>query len=310
MGKAVVLIGVDVETDVGSFTPFYEGVKRGVPLLLDIFENEGVKGTFYFTGDAARENPVQAKLAAGGPSEVGCHSLYHETVGDELFPIPGVRPLLPHEVEPRLRLATEWVENASGTRPVSFRSPRLWGGTAAVNALERLGYSTDASYPRYFYRKQFAPYYPSRSDWREKGGGRLLEIPNFADMTMVSRDGPLGRDRDQWPLFRTKGAEILFEKIKGFVRFVSGKNLPAVVCLYIHPWEFIPCERKYNFGEATVIPDRFITKNTGKAAARELVKLIRLLKGFGAEFLTAREIGRLDIFTGPAAGAESVVTRT
>lgn len=288
-----VLIGVDVETDVGSFTPFYEGVKKGLPLLLDIFETHNVKGTFYFTGDSARENPQQAKLVAKSDSEVGCHSLYHETVGDELFPIPGVKPLLPFEVEPRLKLATEWVEEASGIRPVSFRCPRLWGSTAVVNALENLGYVSDASYPMYFYRKQFAPYYPSKENWTKKGKSTVLEIPNFADMVMQSYDSPLERDRDQWPQFRTKGADFMLDKIKGFVNFVRQKDLPAVVCLYIHPWEFIPCKKSYYFGEATVIPDEFIIKNTGDKAITELKKLIKGLKAIGAEFNTAKEIAQM-----------------
>lgn len=290
MDKTIVLIGVDVETDVGSFTPFYEGVQKGVPILLDMFKQEGVKGTFYFTGESADVNPDIARLVASSDSEVGCHSLYHETVGDELFPIPGVKPLLPHEIEPRLKLATELVEKAGGHRPTSFRCPRLWGSTAVVNALESLGYTSDASYPMYFYRKHFAPYYPSRADWREQGDSAVLEIPNFADMVMESKDGTLQRDRDQWPQFRTEGADFMFDKVKKFIKFTGDKGLPAVVCFYIHPWEFIPCKTEYNFGEATVIPDEFIIKNTGEVAAKEFIKLIRLLKGIGAEFMTAEEI--------------------
>lgn len=293
MDNIKVLIGVDVETDVGSFTPFYEGVKKGVPLLLDLFEKTGVKGTFYFTGESAKENPQQAKQVALSDSEVGCHSLYHETVGDELFPIPGVKPLLPFEVEPRLKLATQWVEKASGVRPLSFRCPRLWGSTAVVNALEKLGYLTDASYPMYFYRKQFAPYFPSREDWTKKGDSKVLEIPNFADMVMESQDSPLERDRDQWPQFRTEGAEFVFNKIQGFSEFTKQKGLDAVICLYIHPWEFIPCKKSYYFGEATVIPDEFIIKNTGEKALTELEKLINMLKEIGAQFMTAQEIAKI-----------------
>ena len=286
-----VIIGVDVETDIGSFTPFYEGVKHGVPLLLDMFERHGITGTFYFTGHSAKENPEIARLAAQSPNEVGCHSLFHETVGDELFPIPGVYPLLPEEVFPRIKLATEWVEAASGVRPVSFRCPRLWGSTAVVNALEKLGYTTDASYPMYFYRQRFAPYHPSKDDWTQEGDMKLLEIPNFADMTMESKDSPLERDRDQWPLFRTKGADYMAEMIKGFARFTQARGLPTVICLYIHPWEFVPMQESYSFGEATVIPAAFITRNCGEKAVVEFEKLIGLLKGMGAEFLTARELG-------------------
>ena len=87
----------------------------------------------------------------------------------------------------------------------SFRAPRLWGSTAMVNALEDLNYVADASYPLFFYQKRLAPYHPARTDWTAEGDMRIVEIPNFADMTIESKD-PHGRDRDSWPLFRTEGA--------------------------------------------------------------------------------------------------------
>lgn len=288
--KFIVLLGIDVETDVGSFTPFYDGVKKGVPILLDMFAGLNIKGTFYFTGDSAKENPEITRLTAASGNEVGCHSLYHETIGDELFPIPGVKPLLSHEIEPRLKLATEWVRDAGGVHPVSFRCPRLWGSTDVVNALEKLGYVSDASYPMYFYRKQFIPYYPSRNNWLEKGNSPVLEIPNFADMTMESKDSPLERDRDQWPAFRTEGADFILKKVKSFLEFTKPHGDKRVIAFYLHPWEFIPCKPSYNFGEATVIPDEFITKNTGEKAVNELKNLIYGLLKAGAEFKTAKEI--------------------
>jgi hypothetical protein len=33
-----VVLGFDMETDIGSFTPFYEGVKRGTPHLLKLLK--------------------------------------------------------------------------------------------------------------------------------------------------------------------------------------------------------------------------------------------------------------------------------
>lgn len=285
-----VVIGIDMETDVGSFTPFYEGVKHGTPLLVDLFNEKDIKATFYFTGDSARENPDIARLVASSGNEVGCHSLFHETMGDELFPIPGLKPLLPEEVPIRLKAATEWVEEASGVRPVSFRCPRLWGSTAVVNALEDLGYMTDATYPMYFYRKQFAPYHPSRDNWLEEGNMRILQIPNFADMLMESQDQPLERDRDQWPLFRTKGVGELVKHIENFLTFVKERNIPPVLCFYFHPWEFVPMQKSFHFGECTVIPDAFITENCGDVALRALGELIDYLKSIGAEFYRADEL--------------------
>ena len=46
----------------------------------------------------------------------------------------------------------------------------------------------------------------------------------------------------------------------------------------------------YNFGEATVIPDAFITKNCGDKALEELGKLIDGLKARGVQFRTAKEL--------------------
>ncbi len=279
-----VIIGIDTETDVGSFTPFYEGVKRGVPRLLDILEKKDVLSTFFFTGEAAAQNPEAVKWVMDAGQEVGCHSLYHETVGDELFPLPGVKPLLKHEVRPRIEMATDWVAQEMGQAPKSWRCPRLWGSTEVVNALESLGYVCDATYPMYFYREQFEPYYPCKDDWTKKGDMNILQIPNFADMSMKSADSPLERDRDQWPLFRTQGAKALFEKCEGFIEFAQEKGVSPVLCLYIHPWEFVEQPSEFHFGEAKVTPDEFIIKNCGEKACEEFSLLIDMLKDRGAAF--------------------------
>lgn len=287
--KIHVIFGFDMETDVGSFTPFYDGVKNATAPLVEMFDKKGIKGTFFYTGDAARRNPDSVELVKQSGNEVGTHSLFHETVGDELFPIPGVVPLLAEEVPFRIRKATEWVEEVLGQRPVSFRCPRLWSSTAVVNALEDLNYAVDASYPMYFYRERFVPYHPSSQNWTQEGSLNILEIPNFADMVMKSKDPGLERDRDQWPLFRTKGADALMKRVEGFIRFMRSKGLPVVLCFYFHPWEFIPIKRSYKYGECMVTPDRFITLNCGDKAMSEFGILIDRLLDLGAEFHRADE---------------------
>ena len=291
-----VVIGIDMETDVGSFTPFYEGVKYGTPLLLNLLEKKGIKATFYFTGEAARENPKIAQMVAKSVNEVGCHSLYHETLGDALFPIPGLKPVLQEEIPIRIKKATQWVAEASGVIPVSFRCPRLWGSTMVMNVLEELGYATDASYPMYFYRKQFEPYHPSKENWLEKGDMNILEIPNFADMLMESKDLPLERDRDQWPLFRTQGVEVLIGHINNFLTYLNQKSILPVLCFYFHPWEFISIPQSFNYGECTVIPDKFITEGCGENAYKAFSELIDYLQSVGGEFYRADEmVNKYDI---------------
>ncbi|MGM8212885.1 polysaccharide deacetylase family protein [Virgibacillus sp. W0430] len=284
-----VIFGFDMETDVGSFTPYYDGVKNATTPLLDIYDKKEITGTFFYTGDAAEKNPNSVKEVLARGHEVGCHSLMHETVGDPLFPIPLEISLLPEEVHNRLEKATELIEKVSGIRPTTFRSPRLWGSTSVVNSLEELGYIADASYPMYFYRERFAPYYPSRKDWTKEGNSKVLEIPNFADMVMESSDGDLGRDRDQWPLFRTHGAEYLLEKVKKHIQFLQSKDLPIVLCFYFHPWEFIELKNEYYFGECTIRPDKFITNNCGDKAYVEFEKLIDGLLEIGGKFYRVDE---------------------
>ncbi len=287
------VLGFDMETDVGSFTPFYEGLVHGTPRVLDVLAGQGIAATFFFTGDSAQAYPEVVRLVRQAGHEAGCHSLYHETVGDALFAIPCLSPLLPEEVENRIRRATELVEQAAGARPVSFRAPRLFGSTAMVNALERLGYLADASYPMYFYRERLRPYHPSGSDWTQPGELRIVELPNFADLSMGSHD-PYGRDLDQWPLFRTESASVLLEHIDGYVSYCAARDTQPFLCFYFHPWEFHPMPQgPLHYGEATVIPDPFIVKNCGPYAAEQLAILLGELQGRGVRFLRAAEAAGL-----------------
>ena len=285
-----VVFGFDMETDVGSWTPFYEGLVHGTPKLLDVLEKYHVKSTFFFTGDAANNHPEVVRMVDAAGHEVGCHTLYHETIGDELFPIPGIKAVLPEECFHRIEVATKCVEDILGKKITSFRAPRLWGSTAMLNALEDLGYTSDASYPLYFYSDRIVPYHPSREDWTKEGDMRILEIPNFADMTIESKD-QYGRDRDQWPLFRTEGVEHLMAHVDNMLEFYAKKDLPAVICFYMHPWEFHEMPQGIiHYGEGAVVPDPFIVKNCGDVAIQELDKLIQMLAGRGAEFSTARDL--------------------
>ncbi len=289
MADIIVVLGFDMETDVGSWSPYYEGIQQGTPRLLELLDERDATATFFFTGDAASCFPEIVRSVDEAGHEVGCHSLYHETVGDPIFEIPGVKPLLPEEVPLRLKVATDWVAESLGRRPVSFRAPRLWGSTAMLNALEELGYVADASYPLFYYQERLAPYHPSRDDWTQVGDLSILEIPIFADMSIESTD-EFGRDRDQWPLFRTESAEALMEHIQGFIGYVRERGEPVVLCFYFHPWEFVEMPTELHYGEGSVVPDYFLVENCGDYALEQLGVLMDLLSERGAEYTTAQRL--------------------
>lgn len=292
-GAMDVVFGIDMETDVGSFTASYEGVRHGTPRLLELFRQHGIRATFFWTGHAADNNPEVVRAVRDAGHETGCHSLVHETLGDPIFPLPNNWPVMPSEVEGRIREATRLVQKRSGVRPVSFRCPRLWGSTTVVNVLEKLGYVADASLPLYYYRTMFVPYHPSARDWTRPGRLRLVEIPNFCDLTMESKDPEYNRDRDQWPLFRTKSAAALLAKVDSFHRYVQERKARTVLCFYFHPWEFHEMPQGWiDFGEARVKPLPFIVKNCGARALEQFDRLCTGLAERGARFLTAEEIAR------------------
>ncbi|WP_372934300.1 polysaccharide deacetylase family protein [Mariniphaga sediminis] len=285
-----VVLGFDMETDIGSFTPFYEGVKHGTPNVLEVLEKHNIPATFFWTGHAAENNPEKVRLVRDAGHETGCHGLYHETLGDPLFPIPNNWPILPAEVEGRLHEATRIVREVGGIQPLSFRCPRLWGSTNVLNVLEKLGYIADASFPLYFYGKPFVPYHPSAEDWTQPGRMNILEIPNFCDLSMESQDA-YQRDRDQWPLFRTKSARHVMEKVDSFIEYVMNRIERPVVCFYLHPWEFHSMPQgAIDFGEASVKPLPFIVKNCGAKAVKQLDLLCAMLKERGGRFITAKDL--------------------
>lgn len=286
-----VLYGFDMETDVGSWTPFHEGLRQATPLLLNLFQKQNITGTFYFVGASAKEVPESVFAVKDAGHEIGAHSLHHETVGEPIFPIPGVTPLLDHEVTPRLKLNTQWIEEVCGVRPVSFRCPRLFGSTQVCRSLEELGYVSDASYPLYFYKERMEPYHPDANDWTKEGDMHLVQIPNFADLSIESRD-EYGRDRDQWPLFRTESSSNLLERIDRHCDHLDKQGVRRkVLAFYFHPWEFWPMPQgEIAYGEGAVKPNPFIVKNCGEYALEQLDILTSELKKRGAVFKTAADI--------------------
>src|SRR5690349_18612657 len=102
-----VVLGFDMETDIGSYTTYYDGVRKGTQPILEILEKYNVEATFYWTGHAAMHNPGWVLKVKEAGHETGWHGLLHETLGDPIFPLPNNWPILPYEVEGRLKDATK-----------------------------------------------------------------------------------------------------------------------------------------------------------------------------------------------------------
>jgi peptidoglycan-N-acetylglucosamine deacetylase len=285
-----VILSYDMETDVGNWGVTYHGVREGTPRLLEILARHSASATFLFTAASAEACPetVREVLAAG--QEVGCHALRHEFLGEATSDTPNLFTLLPEEIDHRLELATEIVAEVAGVRPVSFRCPRLQSSNQVLHALQRLGYVVDSSYPTYLYGKQFAPYYPHPDDWREVGDMSVLELPTFADFT-ENGDGSdaFRRDRDGWPKLRLEGGARLKQRIDRMCEYLGARGLPAFVCLYLHPWEFVPTPRELTFGEGRLEIAEWLWLNSGEPHLAALDELMSLLRHDGAVFWTMKD---------------------
>ena len=286
-----VIVSFDMETDLGNWWVTYDGVRLGTPAILEVLARHGIPATFLFTADAATASPesVSDVLAAG--CEVGCHGLHHEFLGEANSDTPGIFTLLPEEIDHRLELATEIVGRISGVAPVSFRCPRLQGSNQVLEALRRLGYMADSSYPTYYYAKQLGPYYPHRDDWREAGDLPVLEMPLFADFTaeLADPDDPFKRERDCWPRLRLEGGERFKQRVDRMGGYLRERGLPVFVCLYLHPWEFVPTPQVLSFGEGRLEVAEWLWKNSGAAHLAALDELIGLLRHDGATFWSMKD---------------------
>ena len=90
MEESRVLLGFDMETDIGSWTPWYRGFQPGTEKILAVLEKHDVKATFFFTADAARknvcrENEQRCAVAAAEPAGAAGDRPDHP--GDEVGPL-------------------------------------------------------------------------------------------------------------------------------------------------------------------------------------------------------------------------------
>ncbi len=288
--KTFVILGFDMETDIGSYLKSYRGVRQGTPLILETLRRHGLPATFFFTGQTARDNPEVVREVARGGYDVGCHSLKHETVGDAHFDMPGDSPILEEEVEHRLELNQRIVQELCGSRPVSFRAPRLWQGQAQLAALEKLGFLVDASYSVFAHRDRLLPYHPSRDNWLAPGDMRILEIPNFAFDPASHNYERYFCKHDQWPLLRLLGARFVFARLADVLRrqAEAGAEL-GVLLFYLHPWEFQPMPGRYAYPEGTMRFRPELHANCGPRMAGEFERFLELALKEGWQFSSCRD---------------------
>ena len=112
--------------------------KEGLPALLDIYEEFGVKATFFYIAYYAKKYPDIVRMVQAKGHEIACHGLTHRH--DKAFDSMPYDEQLNH-----LKTAKAVLEDIAGVEVVSFRSPALRVNSDTPRALIEAGFRYDSS---------------------------------------------------------------------------------------------------------------------------------------------------------------------
>lgn len=158
---------------------------QGMPRLLDLYDQYGVRATFFYTGHIARCYPEVVRMAHRRGHEVGSHGLTHEV--DKAFDV-----LSPEEQLRHLKESKQILEDIIGEEVVSFRAPAARVDKRIPEVLLEAGFKVDSSVASQRLDMMFsfgakqkmhwltAPrkaYFTCPENIFRQGGSALLELP-------------------------------------------------------------------------------------------------------------------------------------
>lgn len=132
------VITFDVEHDCPPYLDTYRGVEEGLPRILELLAEKGVRAVFYFTADAAKRYPGLARRVVDEGHELGSHGYVHERL-DKLPPGSAARAIFKSAV----------VLSKYTDRLASFRAPNLQLPGYLLPALTAAGFAVDSSLATY-----------------------------------------------------------------------------------------------------------------------------------------------------------------
>jgi polysaccharide deacetylase family protein (PEP-CTERM system associated) len=196
-------------------------VERNTDALLEMFDDAGIKATFFTLGWVAERYPQLMRRVAEAGHELGNHGSEHDrvfTLGRQKFAAD-------------IERARKLIEDASGALVTGYRAPSFsidqrtpWAHE--VLAEQGYGYSSSVAPVKHdHYGWADAP----RFAFRPVAGSDLIEIPVttavFAGKRLAAGGGGF---------FRL----LPYQFSSWAVRQVNGDKRPAII--YFHPWEIDP----------------------------------------------------------------------
>lgn len=159
--------------------------KEGLPMLLDLYEKYGVKATFFYIANFAKQHPEIIKIVQKRGHEIACHGLTHRH--DKAFDVMPFEEQLEH-----LSTAKKILEDIAGEEVVSFRAPALRVNFDTPKALIEAGFKYDSSVApqrmdmfmslgsknkMQWLKAPRTPYRASSENLTRRGDSSIIEIP-------------------------------------------------------------------------------------------------------------------------------------
>lgn len=206
-------------------------VEASTERVLDLFDECGVKGTFFILGWVADRYPGLVQEIVRRGHEPACHSYWHRLIYN----------LTPAEFRADTLKAKECIEQAAGEAVFGYRAPSfsiVAKSSWAFNVLAELGFQYDSSVFPVSHDTYGMPEAPRQPFQVSTPSGPLIEFPMTTFRMGNSPNLPVG------------GGGYLRILPSWYTRFgvrrAAKDGVPVVV--YIHPWELDPEQPRIQAG--------------------------------------------------------------
>ena len=198
-------------------------VRANTARLLDLFDEHGVRGTFFILGWVAERYPELVRTIAERGHELASHGYAHRLVYDQT----------PEAFREDIRRAKDLIESAAALPVRGYRAPSFSITARSMWALDVLleeGYTYDASIFPIRHDRYGIPDAPRWPHAIERGRGRIFEVPG-STVRIGSTNLPVagGGYFRILPYAWTRW---------GIARVNAAERQPAI--FYLHPWEIDP----------------------------------------------------------------------
>ena len=269
--------------------------KEGLPMLLDLYDKYGVKATFFYIANFAKQYPEIVKMVQEKGHEIACHGLTHQH--DKAFDVMSYSEQLEH-----LKTAKKILEDIAGKEVASFRAPALRVNFDTPKALIESGFKYDSSVAPQrmdmfmslgsknkiqWFGAPRAPYIASKENLARRGNSSIIEVP--VSSFVVPYIGTFMRIS---PTVNAMTRHLLYWETK---------NSPKAINFLIHPNEVITEEDLHTKTQrratsyigyllSDVLRRKLKQKNLGKDALSLFEEEVKFWDSMGYAFKRVKDI--------------------